>query len=596
MPIDIEHDEKRLYDLNHPEIDWLREFTDEVITYTFDEAIDAYEEVTGSALGAFRDELTTLGISDEVVTERAVDRLEFYLQSYEVPVDRENEGVLLADAKSAAHVDRPVVFYLGLDEGWTHSSPRRPWVDRDQEFERNIRQFQLLLQNGVDQYYLVQDTAGGTPVTPCLYFEELLDDEFERFSDLESVHHSRAFRTTHDGFEKEPRDTATEEVTTLSQSSLNTYVNSPRDYFFSRLLDNPDKDHFREGNLFHDFAEFYVCHSDIISSETLDEIADIILDEVDPFLRGVDREVRHTKYRIGLQTIVEFLDANPPRGDDLVTPDSGWGRNFFAEHYDRSIEASHTERWFENHELGLKGKIDLVHDQTHLLDYKSGSKKSAYSIVKHSALDPPSDRPNFQALLYLAHQRTEQPNQELRFTFFHFLETLDDVVTGEASLDDCLTTVRYYPLTFEEHIAGPATFTELQEDAANACTKTFSKTEYEEYQAVIETHEFPETRDSDELIDSEFGRALMERMKADVGDYKYVTKGCKQALRHLLRIRSQNYFADDVDAFEQFVRERLEELNARRAGEERFPVQGLGGDPNYRYVDNRDCILEGGSR
>ena len=596
MAIDIEHDEKRLYDLNHPEIDWLREFSDEIITYTFDEAIDAYEEVTGSGLSAFCDELATLGISDDVVTERAVDRLEFYLQSYEVPVDRENEGVLLADAKSAAHVDRPVVFYLGLDEGWTHSSPRRPWVDRDQEFERNIRQFQLLLQNGVDQYYLVQDTAGGTPVTPCLYFEELLDEEFERFSDLESVHHSRAFRTTHDGFEKEPLDTATEEVTTLSQSSLNTYVNSPRDYFFSRLLDNPDKEYFREGNLFHDFAEFYVCHSDIISSETLDEIADIILDEVDPFLRGVDREVRHTKYRIGLQTIVEFLDANPPRGDDLVTPDSGWGRNFFAEHYDRSIEASHTERWFENHELGLKGKIDLVHDRTHLLDYKSGSKKSAYSIVKHSALDPPSDRPNFQALLYLAHQRTEQPEQELRFTFFHFLETLDDVVTGEASLDDCLTTVRYYPLAFEEHIAGSATFTELQEDAANACTKTFSKTEYEEYQAVIETHEFPETRDSDELIDSEFGRALMERMKSDVGDYKYVTKGCKQALRHLLRIRSQNYFADDVDAFEQFVCERLEELNARRAGEERFPVQGLGGDPNYRYVDNRDCILEGGSR
>jgi len=107
-------------------------------------------------------------------------------------VDRENEGVLLADAKSAAHVDRAVVFYLGLDEGWTHSSPRRPWVDRDQEFERNIRQFQLLLQNGVDQYYLVQDTAGGTPVTPCLYFEELFDEEFDRFSDLDSLRHSRA--------------------------------------------------------------------------------------------------------------------------------------------------------------------------------------------------------------------------------------------------------------------------------------------------------------------------------------------------------------------------------------------------------------------
>jgi len=88
-----------------------------------------------------------------------------------------------------------------------------------------------LLQNGVDQYYLVQDTAGGTPVTPCLYFEEILDEEFERFSDLDSIQHSRAARTTHDGFGKESIDVAAEKVTAFSQSSLNTYVNSPRDYF-----------------------------------------------------------------------------------------------------------------------------------------------------------------------------------------------------------------------------------------------------------------------------------------------------------------------------------------------------------------------------
>jgi len=596
MSIDIEHDEKRLYDLDRPEVDWLLEFRDEIHSRTFEETIDEYEAVTDASIDAFRGELATLGILDDAVTEPAVDRLEFYLQSYEVPVNRENEGVLLADAKSAAHVDRAVVFYLGLDEGWTHSSPRRPWVDRDQEFERNIRQFQLLLQNGVDQYYLVQDAASGTPVTPCLYFEELFDEEFDRFSDLDSLQHSRASRTTQDGFEKEPLDVSHEGVTALSQSSLNTYINSPRDYFFSRLIDNPDKEHFREGDLFHDFAEFYVSHPDVITTETLDEVAAVILDEVDPFLRGVDREVRLTKYRIGLQTIVEFLDANSPHGDGLVTPNGGWGENFFAEYYDRPIDASHTERWFENTDLGLKGKIDLVHSPTRLLDYKSGSKKSAYSIVKHSALDPPSDKPNFQALLYLAHQRTEHPDEELRFTFFHFLETLDDVVTGDGSLEDCLTTVTYYPVTFEEYIASPAVFTELQEDAANDCNKTFSKSTYEIYRAVLDAYEFPDTRDSDELIESEFGEALTERLIADVGDYKYVKNGCKQALRHLLRIRNQNYFTGDVDAFEQFVQDRLSELNDRRAGDERFPVQGLGDDPNYRYVDNRDCILEGESR
>ena len=594
--IDIKHDEKRLYDLDQPEVEWFCKFREEIDRKTFAGAIESYEAITDASLAAFRDELGTLGILDKPVTEKAVDRLEFYLQSYEVPVDRENEGVLLADAKSAAHVDRPVVFYLGLDEGWTHSSPRRPWVDQDQEFERNIRQFQLMLQSGVDQYYLVQDTAGGTPVTPCLYFEELFDEEFDCFSDLDALHHSRSPRKTEDGFEKQSVDTTTEEVTRLSQSRLNTYVNSPRDYFFSRVVGNADKNHLREGKLFHDFAEFYVSHSDAITADALTEIATVILDEVDSFLRNIDREVQHTKYYIGLQTIVEFLEANPPQGGEVLATSGGRGQNFFADYYDRPIETAHTERWFKNTDLGLQGKIDLVHDPAHLLDYKSGTRKSVYAIVKHSAVDPPTDKPNFQTLAYLAHQRTEQPDEELRFTFFHFLETIDDVVTGGGSLGDCLTTVTYYPTTFEEYIMRPAVFAELQGEAAQKCKKTFSQTEYEVYRATLDAYAFPETRDSDELIDSEFGHALTERMKAEVGDYKYVTNGCKQALRHLLGIRNQNYFSDDVDAFEQFVRDRLEGLNARRAGDERFPVQGLGSEPNYRYVDHRDCILEGETR
>jgi len=169
-------------------------------------------------------------------------------------------------------------------------------------------------------------------------------------------------------------------------------------------------------------------------------------------------------------------------------------------------------------------------------------------------------------------------------------------VTGDASLEDCLTTVTYYPVTYEEYITRPAVFTELQEDAANDCNKTFSKSTYEVYRALLDAYEFPDTRDSDELIESDFGQTLTDRLIADVGDYKYVKNGCKQALRYLLRIRNQNYFADDLDRFEEFVRERMSELNTRRAGDERFPVQGLGGDPNYRYVDNRDCILEGESR
>ncbi|MGZ0746085.1 PD-(D/E)XK nuclease family protein [Haloparvum sp. AD34] len=595
VSVAVEHDEKRLSEFDEGDLDWVVEFCDGIADRTFGEALSAFEERADCQLSAFRDELETLGIDDAPATEQAVDELVFYLRSYEVPVDRENDGVLLADAKSAAFVDRAVVFFLGLDEDWTQSAPRRPWVDRDAQYTRNVRQFQLLLQSGAKQYYLVQDSKGGSPVTPCLYFEELIEESFERFSDLESRSHARRFDRGGDGgaFEREPVDATPVEVSTVSQSSLGTYVNSPRDHFFSRLVDGPDRDYFREGNLFHDFAEFYVTHPDFVDDGVIDEVVDHMLAETRPFVRSVEEATRRTKYRAGLETIVAYFAENAPVDGEFLTATSDWGSNAFAERFDMPVDSPVTERWFENEALGLKGKIDLIHSPTRLVDHKSGRRKSAARVVTNSALAPPSDSPNFQALLYLAHWRSQYPDQELEFTFFHFLETVDDVVAGEADLGDALTTVSYFPVSFEQHARSAAFFDDLVEDGANDCRKTFSQVDYEDYAAVFDEATLPETTDSDEVIESPFGETLITRTKARVGDYKYVESGCKQAMRQLARVRGRAFFEDDLDAFETFVAERLAELNRRRAGEERFPVEGLGGEPNYRYVDNRDLLLEG---
>ena len=593
VSLDVEHDEKRLYELDDHKLNWIVDFCEGIEDRTFAEALSKFEERADAQLSVFRDELDTLGIDDTLATERAVDQLVFYLQSYEVPIDRENEGVLLADAKSAAYVDRPVVFYLGLDEDWTHSAPRRPWVDQDVQYTRNIQQFQLLLQSGAKQYFLVQDAKGGSPVTPCLYFEELLDEEFERFSDLDSQTYAARFNRSGDGFEKEPVDATTTEVSTISQSSLGTYVNCPRDHFFGRVVDSPDKDYFREGNLFHDFAEFYVNHPDFVDEGVIDDVVEHILDETRPFVRSVDEATRRTKYRVGLETIVSFFAENTPVDGEFLTTTSGWGSNVFAERFGKPVDSPVTERWFESSELGLKGKIDLIHSPSRLVDHKSGRRKSASRIVKNSALDPPSDSPNFQASLYLTHWRSQSPDQQLEFTFFHFLEILDDVVTGEADLDDTLTTVSYHPMPFEEYARSEEFFDELVKDGSNKCQKTLSQVDYEDYAEVFDETDLPETTDSNELISSTFGQMLIASMKDCVGDYKYVEMGCKQAMRQLTRLRGQTFFEDDLDAFEAFVDERLDELSRRRAGEERFSVEGLGGEPNYRYVDNRDLFLEG---
>lgn len=582
----VTHDEKRLSAADLREADRFRSFCESLDDCTFRTALDRFARRADRSLSRFEAELETLGIADDRVTETAVDELAFYLQSYDVPVDREDEGVLLAAAKSAAYVDRPVVFYLGLDHDWTYSPPVWPWVDEEREFDRHLDQFQLLLQNGGDRYYLVRDEAGGSPVTPCLYFEELLDESFDRFSDLDSVPHTRARYATEDGFERQPHDAAAKSTDTISQSSLNTYVNCPRDYFFSRIVDSPDKDYFREGNLFHDFAEFYVHHPDFLDDATIDEIVAVMLDEISQFVGDVDRPVRETKYRIGIENVVEYLGENPPAVDSFVVPDGGWGTNTFADHFDRTLDSNATERWFENRDLGLEGKIDLVHGPNRLLDYKSGSKKSAYDIVKHSAIAPITDEPNFQALLYLAHRRSERPGERLEFTFFHFFETLDEVIVGDADIEDTVTTVTYHPMAFDEYAASRDAFDRLC-DGYKDCRGTFSALGYERYREIMQRHSFPETTDKAELRASVFAEALTADVTAAVsGDFD-AEKGCDQAVRELNGVRKRNFFEEEVDAFETFADERLAELNRYRAGEDRFPV----GEPNFDRVDNRDLVL-----
>ena len=585
--------DKRLHELDDGDLSWLVDFCHDIREYTFSDALSAFEHRTGDALDSFREELHTLGIADEFVTEARLDDVSFYLQTYEVPVDRDNEGVLLADAKSASYVGREVVFYLGLDDRWTHSAPRRPWVDQDAQFTRNLKSFQLLLQSGSQQHYLVQDATGGSPVTPCLYFEELLEAAYDRFSELPSTTH-QLHSEPRDGavFDTEPVAVASEPIETVSKSSLNTYVNSPRDYYFSRIVDGPEKDYLTEGTLLHEFAEFYANHPAVIDDAALTEVVDLMLDEVRPLVRSVDERTRRTEYRASLDTIVSYLDARPPTDGTFLTPVSS-GENAIADHFGYDIESPVTERRFADADLGINGMIDLVQSESELLDYKSGSENSATSIVKHAAIDEPTDEPDFQALLYLTYWRSQTTAEPLSFTFFYVTELVDDVIAGDADLDDALTTVTYYPESLTEHVRTEEFFEYLREEGANNCQKILSKIDYQTYAALFDAARLVETTDSDELIDSEFGRTMIERLEAEIGEYKYVTTGSEQVMREIARQQKGAFFEPDLDAFESFVEDRLIEINRRRAGEDPFPIAGLAGEPNYRRVDNRDLLLEG---
>jgi len=279
--------------------------------YTFGETVSTFEDWSGQTLDAFHEELRELGLHDERVTNGSVDDLEFYLQSFDVPVERDDSGVLLADATAAAYVDRPVVFYLGMDVDWTPCS--RPSVDRRRLEGRAVpstvpdsppERSRSVLSGTRDERRPARHTVSLLPRPPR---RRLRDDR------RPAAHpHTRLSSDGDAGFEKEDVDVAPSEIDVVSQSSLNTFVNCPRDYYFDRIVDNPDRDYFQKGNLFHDYAEFYVNHPDVVEGTDRSELVDLMLAEMRPYVPDVEREPLETEFEIGLDTIEQFVVADPP--------------------------------------------------------------------------------------------------------------------------------------------------------------------------------------------------------------------------------------------------------------------------------------------
>ena len=585
LPVDDE--DKLLAELDSAAAEPIQAFCATVREWTFGEAIREFEAVSDRTLDAVRDELGVLGLVDEQVTDGRLDDLAFYLSAFDVPIDREDSGVLLADANTSTYVDRPAVFYLGLDADWTHRVIDRPWIDTERKDREHLRQFQLLLQNGREQYYLVQETSAGEPVRPCLYFHDLLDDDIETFDDFETIPHTYRRGDGSTGFEHDPVSAVPESIETISQSSLSTFVNCPRDYFFDQLVEQPDRDYFRKGNCYHDFAEFYVNHPDVIADADRAELVDLFLDELRPFVDQVDRDVLETEFGVGLDLIERFIDENPPVERDYAGYTALPFENVVAEHFDQPVDSPITEQWFENRSLGGKGKIDLVHSPTQLLDYKSGSANSASQVVDRSSIEEIHDKADFQAMLYLAHHRRIQPGEPIDFVFYHFLDLVDDAITGTADIEDALVRVTYYPETFDEWAGTQTAFDALCAGVAesNNRRKTLEKLGYDAYAKFLDSHAFPDVDEKEELLDTEFADAFVRDARNRVGEYKYVTSGIESALKTLLDLRGENYFRDDVDAFEAFLDDQIGLINEYR--ESSFPV----GDPNLDRVTHRDLLL-----
>lgn len=582
-------DSKNNVKLGDVDEDQLSDFTDflNVISFMdFQDFLEGYEELLGRETQQVREVIEELGLQNSDITEESISQLEYYLESFDPAQESREDGVLLASPESTVYVDRPVVFYIGMNTEWTQQVEERPWIDREEIEDRNFQNFEAMIQNGEERFYMVQDREMNDEISPCFYFTELYD--LESFSSHETERYSLPQRSEMKAFDTEERDIEIDEVEMLSQSSLNRFVQSPRTYYFSRLVRDTEKDVMVKGNLFHEFAEFYANFPDVVEDEGQEKFVEVMKKEMRPYVEDIELEKLETEFRVGVMNIIKFVDSRKSPEKVPLEPEEGRGENTFAEYFGKKLDEVFAELSFRNQDLHAKGKIDLVLGNE-LVDYKSSSRsRSQKKIVEEANIDLFDENPDFQPLMYLCELRDKLPDQKLKFTYFYFLSDMASDLGSASNIDEKTVSVTYYPEKFDEKIRDLEIFEWMIKDVAksNDRRKTLEKLGHPNFRAFFEENKLPHPYDKEKLLNSEFATELVDYMKKHVGDYKYVEKGAMKTLRKLVEFRKTNFFQEDLDRFENFLEEKVKEVNQYK--KEGFPV----GDSDLNGNPYEDMIIE----
>ena len=563
-------------------------FLKEIKGSTISQVLEKYEKLIKRELTPIKENFEELNILKEDIKEETINQLEFYLDSFDIAVDPPvSGGVLFVSPKSVSYVDRPIIFHIGMDATWTPNIPNNPWINKEKVEERNLNNFKILLQNGERQYYLVQHKLLNEHITPSFYFNEILDKKINSFLDLpHEFYNAPSFEEETKGFQKEQCEVEIEEIKVISQSQLNKFLACPRDYLFSRFIRTPDNFYLKRGYLYHQFAEFYRDYSDFVKTQGVDQFIDLMVKELERFKHKIYHNQLKTEVKIGVKLIMKYIDIGIRDGEIQDVKLNGYEKeakdNIFAIKFEKTIETTTSEMWFENLELGVKGIVDLIQSDKHLLDFKSGmNMPSLNNMMKKSNIEFLDDEPNFQALLYLTHLRQKIPNKPLKFTFYYFLNKFREVLkyTDEdietLNIERNKLTIKYFPGNFGEVIIRRETFEYLLSNNDTRKVLDIDVNEkaigYEKYVEFFQDNEFPCELKRDEIVNS----PLADKFETYVTEifeksYKYIEKGCSDILKKLVDYRNRIFLKEDVDKFEEKIKEWINEINSYKNS--KFPI------------------------
>ena len=392
-----------------------------------------------------------LGVEDTKITATnlgevryAVDNVSELRHSEEIP-ENEKKGVLLVDCSNSVYIDRPVVIYLGMEQDWNRVVVGKPYIDVEDETDRNVDRLQALLQQGDARFYLVNSTKNGKTARPCMLFDLIYGRPVNTFQELcPTVVKGRWHEEVEASIpEDASRGVQSEERfdMTFAKSSFDNYYSCPRKFMYGLFLTTPEAKSTEFGTLIHSFAEFYTCYPQDVRERGVEYFADLISDRYSglssPMLEDLDR----SKIRLAMTAVMQYIDMIGVKDVPLDVPlSSKKYPNRFMLAMGKEYTSSVCEVDQRSSRYPIHGQMDLFW-QGAITDYKTGSPSTAKDIAAAMTLDSGADYPEFQAPIYLA-LSAENGGYRGEFDLFYAMDNDAVSAMGQSDISSNIRKVK----------------------------------------------------------------------------------------------------------------------------------------------------------
>ena len=376
----------------------------------------------------------------------AVDNVNELHHNEEIP-EEEKKGVLLVDCNNSVYIDRPVVFFLGMEQDWNKTLIGKQYIDIEDETDKNVARLNALMQQGQIRYYFVNSTKGGKPARPCMMFDLLYKKPMDSFSLMcaklvKGRWHSEEEQKLPDDPSRGISNDSVFDVK-FSKSSFNNYYSCPRRFMYGLFLSTPEEKNTEFGTLIHSFAEFYVCYPDDVTNLGLDHFVDLISDRYSglssPLLETLDR----AKIKQAMWTVTKYIDHLGIKDVPLDVPLSEKKNpNKFMIALGKEYTSSLCERDLESVKYPVHGQLDLFWNGV-ITDYKTGKPGDVKGIAESMTPNSKSKYPEFQAPIYLC-LSLEHGGYRSEFDLFY---AMDNDVTSIVDGIPITSNVRYIKLS-----------------------------------------------------------------------------------------------------------------------------------------------------